>query len=71
MGNLCGMHRSQEYSICLYKLSIQLTQYFSGFADYIIVKLHKYNLRMCTTKAEYGCNYMYNVLWAECIAHKQ
>ena len=46
-------------------------QYFSGFADYIIVKLHKYDLKICATKTEYACNYMYNILWAECITHEQ
>ena len=46
--------------------------YFSGFADYFIVKLHKYNLKICATKAEYACNYIcVNVLWAECIAHER
>ena len=25
---------------------------------YIIVKLHKYNLKICATKAEYACNYI-------------
>ena len=42
-----------------YTLPIRLTQYFSGFADYIAVKPYKYNLKICATKAEYVCNCMY------------